>query len=80
MEILAYFIGILIGLPAGLWVMRHVWSKTSDGYWDSPPEERVRIMQERRANTAFNLMMFKFLIKGGAVTLIMLLLNWWYGK
>lgn len=80
MEILAAFIGIIVAMPLGIWVMRWSWKNSSDGYFDKPFEDRQKWQEERKADVFMNIIILKFLAKGGALALVLFVLNLWYRK
>ena len=76
MEILAIFIGLVIGLPAGIWVMHKNWGLTKD-LWSIPIDKREDWLIEKKAKMFENYFVAKVLAKGGLVTIFIILMALW---
>jgi hypothetical protein len=64
-SILAVFLGLFIGLPCGIWIKGVVTKILSDGYFNFSPEERKKLIQERKANVLSNVLLIKAIASGG---------------
>lgn len=69
-SILAIFLGIIVGLYGGLWVMRYMWDKTNKEYWDLDVNKRSEIMEKRKSDAIETIFVTKFMIKGGLIATI----------
>jgi len=79
MGFLAIIIGACFGVAMGVKIMRSMWNYTGEGYWDAPPTERKDMMEKKKTEMVQNFALIKFLIKGGVLINLILLIDFAYG-